>query len=173
MYLDLMDVLRSPGAAIERKIAIPPTTLDDVELVAPVEGEIRATNARQNIVVSGRAHTEVKLECARCLESYAQPLDLELEASAPLSYFRTRLGEQKEDENGEDPDDEMVAIFDSHTVDVLELIRQAVVLQAPLKPLCSPDCAGLPEAEKYRETDDERWEALRNWANDKENPTDN
>lgn len=161
MYLDLMDVLRAPGNAVEKSIDIAPTTLDDVEIVEPVKGVVRAVNARQSVVVSGKASTAVALQCARCLERYVQPLELELEAVAPLQFFQAQLAGKPDEES--EPDDELAAIFDAHTVDVLELVRQAIVLQSPMKPLCSPDCAGLPEAANYTETDDERWNALKSW----------
>ena len=161
MYLDLMDVLRAPGNHVEREIDIPPTTLEDVEIVEPIRGVVRAVNARQNIVVSGRATTAVTLPCGRCLKPYPQRLDLELEAVAPLSFFQARLTGHSDEES--ETDDEMAAIFDAHTVDVLELIRQAIVLQSPIQPLCRPDCPGLPEAAKYVETEDERWGALKSW----------
>ncbi|HEX8834528.1 MAG TPA: DUF177 domain-containing protein, partial [Abditibacteriaceae bacterium] len=61
-------------------------------------------------------------------------------------------------------DDELAVLFEGHSLDVLELIRQAAVLHAPLKPLCSEDCPGLPEANQYMDAgDDSRWHALKNW----------
>ena len=159
MYLDLTDILREPGKALERPIDLPPTTLDDVEFVEPLQGFVRVENARQNIVVSGKVTTSIKLQCARCLGSYAQPLDLDLEANAPLGFFRAVAGLEV-DEDG-DADDELAALFDANSVAVLELIRQAAVLQSPIKPLCAEDCPGLPEAAIYTATPaDERWAAL-------------
>jgi len=166
MYLDLMDVLREAGASVEKPIRIEPTTLEDVEIVEPVRGSVRATNARQTIVISGHATTAVILPCARCLRPHPQHFDLELEAVAPLAFFRERLTGHADDES--EPDDEIAALFDAHTLDVLELIRQAIVLQSPMQPLCSPDCPGLPEAKNYIETRDERWGALANWKIEKE-----
>jgi len=158
MYLDLTDILREPGRALERRIDLPPVTLEDVEFVEPLHGSVRAENARQNIVVSGKVTTAITLQCARCLGSYAQPLDLDLEANAPLSFFRAGGGEVDEDSQA---DDELAALFDANTVAVLELIRQAAVLQSPMKPLCSEDCPGLPEAAAYiAPAVDERWAAL-------------
>jgi uncharacterized protein len=159
MYLDLTDILREPGKALERRIDLPPMTLDDVEFVEPLQGFVRAENARQNIVVSGKVTTSIKLQCARCLGLYAQPLELDLEANAPLSFFRAVASVEIDEDD--DADDELAALFDANSVAVLELIRQAAVLQSPIKPLCSEDCPGLPEAVIYTATPaDERWAAL-------------
>lgn len=165
MYLDLMDLLREPGLTVEKALDVAPTRLDDIEIVQPVRGQVRATNARQNIVVGGEATTAVTLQCSRCLGQYAQPLDLELEASAPLSFFQQRLAGA--DNEADEADDELAALFDAHTVDVLELIRQAIVLQSPIQPLCRPDCEGLPEAANYIADSDPRWDALQKWKETK------
>jgi uncharacterized protein len=173
MFLDLMDILRAPGTSLQREISLPPTALDDVDFVEPIVGEVKAANARRNIVVSGHARSAVQMRCARCLRDFAQPVDLDLEAVAPVSFFRsvpnavmqnaTSRGED-EAEDGDEIDDETAAIFDAHTVDVLELLRQAAVLQWPIQPLCSRECSGLPEADRYEATGDERWAALQSLA---------
>lgn len=173
MYLDLTDVLRTPGKTVERAIDIAPQTLDDIELVEQTVGVVRATNARQNVVVGGHAKTAITMQCSRCLEDYAQPLELELEAVAPMSYFRTLLhGVAAESADEAEADEEISSLFEGHSLDVFELIRQAIVLQSPLKPLCADDCAGLPEAGQYLETGvDERFSALKNWSKKEQNGT--
>lgn len=176
MFLDLIDVLRGPGERIERPLEIAPTKLGDIELAAPVKGFIRVENARRNIVVSGKAKTAVTLPCSRCLQPSDHELNLDFEAVAPLAFFRAAgfgapQGQPvvqhdipEEDEEAE-PNDELVALFEGHTLDVLELVRQAIELQSPIAPLCSPDCAGLPDTQKYFEVPaDGRWEALKDWG---------
>jgi len=164
MYLDLLDVMRAPGNVSEKPIEIAPRLVDDINFSAPIRGSIRAINARKNIVVSGAAHTEIEMECARCLKTFAQPLELDLEAVVPLRFAQSLLaGSAARDEESELTEEELAALFDGHSLDVLELIRQAAVLQAPRKPLCEEDCAGLPEAQNYVENGDSRWDALQNW----------
>ncbi len=175
MYLDLMDILRAPGTSLERAIDLPPVDLEDVRFVERIRGRVRAANARRSIVVSGQASAEVEMRCSRCLRLFAQPLDMELEAVAPVLFFRsmpnTVLANARGKEDGEDNeaedelDDETAAIFDAHSVDVLELLRQAAVLAWPIQPLCSAECQGLPEATRYKiEQSDDRWDALKSLA---------
>jgi uncharacterized metal-binding protein YceD (DUF177 family) len=177
MYLDLTDVLRGPGQTLEKQLEIAPTTIDDIEIVEPVIGKIRVENARQNLVVRGKAKTAIAMPCARCLQPTSQPLDLVFEAVAPLRFFnlagfgtaytghhRSAAPDEVDEEEPEQADDELAALFEGHTLDVLELVRQAIELQAPIQPLCSPDCPGLPEAAQYSGGgDDERWGALKSW----------
>ncbi len=166
MNLDLTEVLRGPGHVAERKIAMPAGTLDEWELTQPVTGTVRAINARRNIVISGHAQTAVEMECSRCLETYSQPLEFELDVVVPLAHFNPLLGaaavEEDKDEDGQElTKEDIAALFQSHDLDVDELVRQAIVLSAPIQPLCAADCAGLPEAAEFKDADvDPRWAAL-------------
>ncbi|HEX8464520.1 MAG TPA: DUF177 domain-containing protein [Abditibacterium sp.] len=167
MYLDLTDVLRDSGAAVEKPLDIPAgTVLDEWELTQPATGWVRASNARRNIVVRGRAKTAVKMECSRCLNEFSQPLEFDLDITVPIFHFNQFLGAAAVEEDPSDDGDELTrddinALFQEHSLDVSELVRQAIVLAAPIQPLCSADCGGLPEAKSYADvTDDPRWAAL-------------
>ena len=166
MNLDLTEVLRGPGHSVEREIAIPAGTLDEWELTQPVTGWVRATNARRNIVISGYGQTTVEMECGRCLENYDQPLQFELDVTVPLATFNKMLGaaavEEDPNEDGNElTKEDIAALFGEHHLDVNELVRQAIVLSAPIQPLCADDCAGLPEAAGLGEQQlDPRWAAL-------------
>jgi len=171
MHLDLLEILRAPGASIERDIAIPAGSLkDEWELSEPVTGRVRVSNARQNVVVRGQAHTAVQLECGRCLSEYPLPLDLTLDVVVPVATFNAQLGAGAVADDGLDgmelsPDD-IALLFQEHALDVDELVRQAIVLAIPIQPLCRRDCPGLPEARNFvpREADP-RLAALQNLVN--------
>lgn len=168
MNLDLTEVLRGPGHSVEKNIALPAGTLDEWELTEPMTGSVRATNARRNIVITGRAQTAVEMECSRCLETYSQPLEFDLDVTVPLSHFNPFLGAAAVDDNADaDADlqelsrEDIEALFQTHHLNVDELVRQAIVLSAPIQPLCQKDCAGLPEAASFRNAHaDSRWAAL-------------
>lgn len=189
MFLDFIDVLRSPGQRLEKPLKIAVTHIGDIELAVPIEGVIHIEHARRNLVVGGKAKASILVPCSRCLKPSVQELDLEFEAVAPIKLFDTDglvfssnqddefdIPEEYFDDEDEEsqPDDELVALFEGHTLDVSELARQAIELQAPLAPLCSPDCTGLPDTEKYFQAPPEnRWDVLKEWSRDKkdENPT--
>ncbi len=166
MYLDLTDVLRDPGVVVEKKLDIPAGVLDEWELTEPAKGFVRASNARRNIVVRGKAKTTVLMECGRCLREYSQPLEFDLDITVPMSHFNVFLGasavEADENDDGDElTRDDVIALFKEHSLDVSELVRQAIVLAAPIQPLCNADCAGLPEAKGLTDLkSDPRWAAL-------------
>ena len=98
--------------------------------------------------VSGVVEGYVDLECARCLSVYRHPVELFVESE--MDFL-----------NGE--------------IDMDEEIRQRIILDLPVKPLCDQDCLGIcPECGKHnaendkcfcgRKNDEEfaknRWESL-------------
>jgi uncharacterized protein len=168
MHLDLTEVLRGPSSSMEMILDIPAGQLDEWELTEPVTGFVRASNARRNIVISGKAKTSLTLQCSRCLCDYSQPLDLVLDVTVPLSTFNKQLGaaavsvDDYDDDGQELTQEDIDALFKEQNLNVTELVRQAIVLGQPIQPLCQPDCAGIPEISNYREEAiDPRLEALR------------
>lgn len=172
MHLDLTEVLRGPGHSVERDVAIPAGELDEWTLTEAVTGHISVTNARRNIVVRGNARTSIELECGRCLQPFSYPLTLELDVVVPLGVFNDQLGaaaisDDESDEGNELTREDIAALFSEHHLDVGELVRQAIVLNAPIQALCSAQCQGLPEFQNYRdEPVDPRWAALSSLANE-------
>lgn len=166
MQLDLTDILRDPGTSVEKPIDIPAGPLDEWELTEPVTGWVRASNARRNIVVRGKAQTAVQLQCGRCLQDFSLPMQLSLDVVVPLEFFNDLLGaaavSEEEDDSGDElTKEDIAALFHEHALDVSELVRQAIVLQVPIAPVCSEACPGLPEAALYEGIEvDPRWQAL-------------
>lgn len=173
MHLDLTEILHGPVFQTEKKFEIPVGPLqsvgvdDEWQLCEPVRGWVRASNARRNIVVRGHAKCAITLQCSRCLCDYCQPLEFDLDVTVPLSTFNKQLGANAvaaddDDDSGQElTKEDIEALFGEHHLDISELVRQAIVLSAPIQPLCSADCPGLPEAKAYSETlVDERWAAL-------------
>lgn len=138
-----------------------------VKLTHPIEGAIRLIHTTEGVLVSGQFHTEVELTCSRCLESFSTAIDFTLEEEfRPTIDIST--GAKLPPVDGED---EATLIDGQHTIDLLEVMRQDILLALPPRPLCNPDCAGLCSqcGQNLNEgpctcvqpLGDPRWEALR------------
>jgi uncharacterized protein len=95
-----------------------------------VRGTIEFTRTNRGILAEGQLHSQVQLECARCLKTFSQPLDLHLEA---------QFGSPPIKPQGE-------AIFPigvKGILDLTEALREYILLYLPMRPLCKPDCRGL------------------------------
>lgn len=91
----------------------------DVEL----DGEVEAVPG--GVTVTGQVRADWVASCRRCLE----PVRGRLEA-AVREVFSTR------------PTDEDLRPIDDDTIDLEPVVREAVLLDLPLSPLCSPECRG-------------------------------
>jgi len=105
---------------------------------AVVAGEVRLVRTDRGILVQGRLHTELEIECSRCLSLFNCPLTLNIEEE----YFPTT----DVDSGGQVslPDEPGHFTIDEHNIlDLTEAVRQYALLAMPMKPLCREDCAGL------------------------------
>lgn len=137
----------------------------DMNFPAPVRVQVSIGRTMQMFTVDGRVSGAVAGECCRCL----QPAGADF-----TSKFRFLL-QRKEASNDEVEaleDEEDVDLVDPGTkeVDLVDRLRDAVVLELPLRLYCKQDCKGLcPQCgQDFNSGDcscadeaiDPRWEAL-------------
>ncbi|MBI4497898.1 MAG: DUF177 domain-containing protein [Chloroflexi bacterium] len=103
-----------------------------------VRGQVYLLRTHRSILVTGNLSSRVAETCGRCLETYDQDLTLHLEEEFfPTIDVVTGLPLEVPEEAGP------FVIDHNHTLDLLEAVRQAVLLSVPMNPLCQPECAGL------------------------------
>ncbi len=170
LEFNVAQLLKEPtGASREYEIEESVEDLDeDVKPAGPLRGKLIFLHAgRYRILVTGKLEVPLYLTCSRCLETYVElvKLDIEEEFKATVDVETGALlpveGEV----------DEANLIDASHTLDMKEVIRQNILVNIPLRPLCSPTCAGLcpycghnlneGPCECKEEVIDPRWAALK------------
>lgn len=123
------DLLAEPGA--RRDVTID-TSVDWGYEMAEVGPEIHAhlviENASGTLVVRGRARFTLGLTCHRCLTQWYEALEIQLTEA---------VGFEGEDDEGDEYG------LDGDTLDLEPMLRDAVLLEAPLRPLCNEGCRGL------------------------------
>ncbi|HEX4791006.1 MAG TPA: DUF177 domain-containing protein [Actinospica sp.] len=120
--------------------------------------DLRLESVVEGVLATGRVSGSLVAECVRCLD----PIEVELDADfQELFYY------DLEDLTPGELEEAVSVVED--LVDVEPLVRDAVVLDLPLQPLCEPDCPGLcpqcgasfaEDPEHAHETVDPRWAAL-------------
>lgn len=91
----------------------------------------------KNIFVKGEVETVIRLTCCRCLEEFDLPLAVEFEYTlVPV------VDDPKEDVELAIEDLES-GYYRGNTIDLGEIVVEQIVLQIPIKPLCSDSCKGL------------------------------
>ena len=101
-------------------------------------GRVRLMRTGEGILVQGDLSAELTLLCSRCLEPVVVPLDVELEEIfMPTLDIVTGQAITPEEE------DRALWIDEHHILDLGEVLRQDVLVAAPMHPLCQDDCRGL------------------------------
>ncbi|MBM4467740.1 MAG: hypothetical protein FJ014_19690 [Chloroflexi bacterium] len=95
-----------------------------------VRGTVEFTRSNRGIFGKGQLHSQIQLECARCLETFSQPLDFHLEAQFGLPPIKPQEGTT-------------FPIGVNGILDLTEALREQILLDLPMRPLCRPDCRGL------------------------------
>jgi len=110
---------------------------EEIGLLQPVIASLRVEKVGATVHIKGRIDTVVELSCSRCARKYeykvASGLDLDLHPLKGASE------EEKELQAG----DLDVEFYSGDVVDITNLLREQVLLQVPMKPLCSEGCLGL------------------------------
>ena len=143
MLYNVAQLLKSPVGATRAYLLDEPFGVsEDVPFAGNVQGHVRLTHVNNGIVVFAQLHAPVTLACSRCLEPFVTNLDVSLEERYIPTvdiYTGVPVHEAEEDEDDED----VYALNARHELDLHEAIRQQAVMNIPMKPIHSPDCAGL------------------------------
>ena len=161
LVLSTHELGRRPGSMQTLELTVPAPADLGVELLGAPEGspialQLRLEAVMEGVLATGEARAGLAGECARCLESFED--DLEVTFQELYVYPESEAEE-----------DEASRLVEEH-FDLEPVLRDAVVLSLPFQPVCSPDCPGLcPECgarladdpEHGHEAEvDPRWAAL-------------
>ncbi len=105
-----------------------------------IEGTARMTRISRGVLVQCELGAEIRLICSRCLAAFSCPISFTAEEEflqvADVSDDSALSSRERSEE---------FTIDDKNIVDLGELIRQYVLLNLPMKPLCRPNCPGMKE----------------------------
>jgi uncharacterized protein len=117
---------------VEEKLA-----LEEVSSGSPVKGTIQVTKSDREVIVTGKVTSVLDLQCSRCLKGFRRPLDI------PVNVVYHPIEEIAE-ERHELKDDEMdMGFYRGEEIDLQELVREQVLLNLQMKPLCDENCKGI------------------------------
>ena len=130
---------------------------------SPVELDLRLEAVGEGVLVTGTAEVRLAGQCVRCL------VDVSDSSVADFQELYVYPGNEADDADTEDEIRHLVGDL----LDLEPVLRDSVVLDLPLRPLCRPDCAGLcPECgadlnadpdHAHEDTVDPRWSGLTSW----------
>jgi uncharacterized protein len=128
--MNVADLLRRPGSTREVHLEVPVPGLENpattVDANQPLTIDLRLESLSAAIVASGRVQGRWRAVCSRCLEPLEADFDLALR-----EVFE------------EDPIEDETYPLRRDEIDLEQPLRDLVVPELPLIPLCDENCEGL------------------------------
>jgi uncharacterized protein len=164
LLISVHDLINKPGTMREKQVDV---VIDEpmanyaigIPAGSTIEIDARFESVHEGILVTGDAFATASGECSRCLD----PIDsaVEVEFQELFAY------------SGTSEDDFVV---ENESIDLDQVIRDAVVLSLPFQPVCSSGCKGLcvtcganlndDPQHAHEAPVDPRWNALTNLKED-------
>ncbi|OBF49713.1 hypothetical protein A5787_09005 [Mycobacterium sp. 852002-50816_SCH5313054-b] len=138
MRVDIIRLGRRPGAMVTLRNTVPSPLRIGLPMIAidegaPLEMDLQIQSVSEGVLVTGTVAAPTVGECARCLTPVNGRVEVRLTELFAYPDSATEATTEP-DEVGHIVDD---------TIDLEQPIIDAVGLELPFSPVCSPDCPGL------------------------------
>lgn len=127
--------------SVPLRLRLDPTDGGDDVLAFPQDfvGQADAVSTDEGIVIRFALAGTAQLRCARCLGTFDLPVAVRF-----AELFREGAPRGEHGDIEADEDDGTACIrYQGDTIELDDLVRQNVLLELPMKPLCAPGCQGL------------------------------
>ena len=143
LLINVADLRRRLGQRRVEDVEIqlgPQSVVGSRTTAEPVRGQITVESIERGVSAYGQVRFLWEGDCRRCLEVTGGHIDVDIHEIFQIDA----------------PEDSELIDFDGVQIDLVPVVRDAVVLSLPLAPLCRDDCAG-PDPDRYPAvTEDER-----------------
>lgn len=144
----------------ERKTIAIDVLLPELEVIAsrsvpdePVAGEVVIESMERGVSVRGEVSYRWVGDCRRCLDEVTGKSDVTIDEHYQVGA----------------PSDSDIIELEGDQIDLLPLVRDAVLVGLPLAPLCRPDCTG-PDPDRYPALTEDELEQQRATEADADDP---
>ena len=109
------------------------------EFTRPVRCTVQVNRMGTQVVIQGKFETIVKLNCSRCVELSEHRLTAEF-TSDFRPYTENPAGAGDMELTPEELD---ITWYQNNALDLTEQVRENILINLPMQPLCKEDCKGL------------------------------
>ena len=138
MQYNVAQLLREPTGST-RSFLVEKTSAGGPESPEVPQGEVRILRTHQGVLVNANIEVEANLTCSRCLRIFSRSSSLHIEEEF-LAAVDLATGRRLDPPSDEEPN---FSIDEDNVVDLSEALRQYVIADEPMKPLCRAECLGL------------------------------
>ncbi len=122
-------VHEAPGYSREFEYAASELRLDDDLVITDFASNVRLQRTQRGLLIEVRASGHLSNQCVLCLDDFTQSLT---STFTELYAFDDRTTTEEE-----------LRVPDDNHIDLTPLVREYLLLDMPINPVCKPDCAGL------------------------------
>ena len=166
LRINIVELLRHPGTERRVEHEISSTELNcelapgQCEISGMVAIDVNAISATDDVSVTGSVSIPWSGECRRCLKAISGVHTVDFDERFAPARNRNRIASSDGD----------VSIIEGDQIDLLEPIRETVMIETPMSVLCSDTCEGICDVCGTNRNEgscecvvvvrDERWAAL-------------
>ena len=122
-------VRQSIGYSRDFDFALPTLSLPPDLVLNDLEGTAHVSRTPQGLLVQVQLKAMMPVECVRCLTPFSQPLTTDF---TELYAFSQRFATESD-----------LILPEDGNMNLEPLVREYMLLEVPINPLCKPDCKGL------------------------------
>ena len=153
--LDLNDALQHPGRVVAVDLSTELPQQEDLDLTAPLEGYLECVSTGNMLLVTGEFKAQCFMECARCGGPIEQKFEFKMDEQFSVTGTPSTYSH---DDYAKVVDEEDFPLFEGNNLMVENLLRQGLLVNLPVQPLCEHGWDGdCPQARErgdfHRSTD--------------------
>ena len=139
VFMNLKNELKNENF-IERDFEVPFRTLGLPEEYSSKDENVKVhmfiLKEKDGYMVSLTINSNVQLECGRCLK----PFNMDLNGTSNIFLSKKKYGKESELH-----EEDLIVEYleDEEHFNVSELLREEILVQTPMKPLCDENCKGI------------------------------
>jgi uncharacterized protein len=104
----------------------------------PAQAQMKIKKVGDEVVISGTIEGDLELQCSRCLKDFRSMLTIPVNVVYnPVEILK---GEDKHELKVDELD---MGFYSGDELDLLDLVKEQIILNLPMKPLCSESCKGI------------------------------
>jgi uncharacterized protein len=142
MRVDIADLKLEAGAhkVVPVQVAVEPVEMggQSVKFDQPFTGKAEIWNAGDRMLVKASLSGEATVSCSRCLTEFNVPLKVKFDEE----FVRGEPSDSEDDEEIEGSE-RTVTYYSGDEIDLTDPLRENVLLEIPMQPVCTSDCKGL------------------------------
>ncbi|PKM89279.1 MAG: hypothetical protein CVU87_05575 [Firmicutes bacterium HGW-Firmicutes-12] len=134
MKINVSRLRKEAGSIEEFQFIIPQLQdMNGVLINKPISVRGRLSNIGEALQLIAQVETGLSVRCDRCLEEVLVPLEFEFIEN----YCHESDSDEETIENNE------YIVFEDDLIDMVQAVRENIILNLPMRVLCAPDCPGI------------------------------